>query len=146
MIAENKTYSEKLRDPRWQQLRLKILERDEWTCQKCYSGEKTLCVHHLYYVKGREPWEYNLDELVTTCEDCHQQETLDVNTATDQLVKEIKKKLLFSDNIMDVSTGFRNMEKPLLPIFPAALAEFLQNEERVDKMVSQFLNNGKPTN
>lgn len=66
-----KTYSEKLRDPRWQQMRLKIMERDKFTCQFCGSTEKTLNVHHKLYSKGAEPWEYDERILVTCCEDCH---------------------------------------------------------------------------
>ena len=34
-------YSEKLRDPRWQKARLKVLERDNWTCVNCGETERT---------------------------------------------------------------------------------------------------------
>ena len=67
-----KTYSEKLRDPRWQKMRLKVMERDGFTCQFCRSTEKTLNVHHKHYDKGAEPWEYAPEVLVTCCEECHQ--------------------------------------------------------------------------
>lgn len=70
-----KTYSEKLRDPRWQRLRLKVMERDDWTCQHCQATEKTLNVHHRIYLRGREPWDYAPDLLITLCEDCHKEET-----------------------------------------------------------------------
>jgi len=30
-----------------------------------------LHVHHLYYVKGRDPWEYPDFALVPLCDDCH---------------------------------------------------------------------------
>ena len=30
-----------------------------------------LNVHHTYYIKGRKPWEYGNDTLVTLCENCH---------------------------------------------------------------------------
>lgn len=65
------TYSEKLKDPRWQKKRLKILERDHFRCMDCFSDEKTLHVHHLFYSKGLEPWEYNDQQLLTLCEHCH---------------------------------------------------------------------------
>lgn len=32
---------------------------------------KALNVHHKYYVKGRTPWEYDNDALITLCQDCH---------------------------------------------------------------------------
>lgn len=66
-----KTYSEKLKDPRWQQMRLKVMERDQFTCRKCRSKDKTLNVHHLAYAKGKAPWEYDGEALMTLCEECH---------------------------------------------------------------------------
>lgn len=66
-----KTYAEKLKDPRWQRRRLEILSRDEFTCQNCFGSEETLHVHHALYRKGRDPWEYDDDELITLCETCH---------------------------------------------------------------------------
>lgn len=65
------TYSEKLKDPRWQRKRLEILNRDDFTCRGCGSKEKTLHVHHMYYLKGAEPWEYHNNSLFTYCFECH---------------------------------------------------------------------------
>ncbi len=66
------TYSEKLKDPRWQKKRLQILERDAWTCKHCKATDKTLHVHHVVYHKGFDPWEYEDLEYITLCWDCHQ--------------------------------------------------------------------------
>ena len=66
-------YSEKLQDPRWQRRRLEIMELNEWMCQHCYATNKTLSVHHKYYVSGREPWEYRDEALITLCNDCHRE-------------------------------------------------------------------------
>lgn len=68
------TYKEKLKDPRWQKKRLKILERDNWKCRCCTDDLKMLVVHHLVYYSNRDPWEYEDDELITFCEDCHEYE------------------------------------------------------------------------
>lgn len=68
------TYSEKLKHPKWQQMRLRVLERDQFSCQCCGDKDSTLHVHHTYYVKGRDPWEYAPSSLVTLCEVCHSQE------------------------------------------------------------------------
>jgi hypothetical protein len=67
-------YAEKLRDPRWQKKRLRILERDNWKCQCCYSTTSALHVHHLHYTRGKEPWEYEDKSLVVLCEQCHKEE------------------------------------------------------------------------
>ncbi len=66
------TYAEKLKDPRWQKKRLEIFHRDNWTCQECHSKDKTLTVHHKYYIYHREPWDYDNALLITLCEECHQ--------------------------------------------------------------------------
>ena len=52
-------------------MRLKIMERDGFTCQFCNAKDKTLNVHHKYYQKGLEPWEYDDYTFVTCCEECH---------------------------------------------------------------------------
>jgi hypothetical protein len=66
-----KTYWEKLKDPRWQKKRLEVLQRDEFRCRNCHSESKTLNVHHAFYERGREPWEYDGECLLTLCEECH---------------------------------------------------------------------------
>jgi 5-methylcytosine-specific restriction endonuclease McrA len=71
-VETKKSYAEKLKDPRWQKMRLQILERDNWMCQHCFATEKTLHVHHLAYAKGREPWDYPKGHLLTLCSDCHE--------------------------------------------------------------------------
>lgn len=68
------TYSEKLHDPRWLQRRAEIFERKGRKCTDCECGpgaEGPLQVHHLYYIKGREPWEYDDDHLIPLCDSCH---------------------------------------------------------------------------
>lgn len=64
------TYSDKLKDPRWQRKRLKIFERDKFTCRDCGAESKTLHVHHCHYEKGA-PWDTEDRFLLTLCEDCH---------------------------------------------------------------------------
>lgn len=66
------SYSEKLKDPRWQKKRLEVLERAGWKCEGCGDAANTLHVHHGHYVKGREPWEYPAHVLWSLCEDCHE--------------------------------------------------------------------------
>ncbi|MCP4345705.1 MAG: AAA family ATPase [Desulfobacterales bacterium] len=67
-------YSEKLKDPRWQKKRLEIFQRDNWTCQEpdCGDTATTLVVHHKQYIPDVEPWEYEDEDLVTLCVNCHE--------------------------------------------------------------------------
>lgn len=66
------TYSQKLKDPRWQKKRLEILNRDQWTCRECQTTSETLHVHHCLYQKGKEPWEYDDRWLMALCDPCHE--------------------------------------------------------------------------
>lgn len=65
------TYSEKLKDPRWQKKRLEIMELDGWQCRQCGRDDKTLHTHHIFYVRGRQPWEYPNQAFICLCDDCH---------------------------------------------------------------------------
>lgn len=65
------TYSEKLKDPRWQKKRIDILGRDNLTCQLCSDTTTELQVHHKSYKWGNEPWEYEDDNFITLCKHCH---------------------------------------------------------------------------
>ena len=45
-----KTYSQKLRDPKWQKKRLEVLQRDEFCCQLCNDKETELHIHHILII------------------------------------------------------------------------------------------------
>lgn len=64
-------YAEKLKDPRWQMRRWEILERDDYTCQRCLETDGVLNVHHIRYTPRCEPWDSPDDDLITLCENCH---------------------------------------------------------------------------
>lgn len=64
-------YLELLKDPKWQKKRLFIFERDNYQCQCCFDKKTTLVVHHKRYDRNKNPWEYENDNLITLCEDCH---------------------------------------------------------------------------
>lgn len=64
-------YSERLKHPKWQRKRLEIMHRDNFTCVKCGTDNKMLHVHHNKYYWNRNPWDYDNEELMTLCNDCH---------------------------------------------------------------------------
>ena len=126
-----KTYSEKLKDPRWQKLRLQVFERDEFTCRKCDCKENTLTVHHRKYHKSGNPWDIDVDYLVTLCEHCHKN------------VEDNKKEILeflidqnyfigldrYNTSLVELLSGI--LENPsLLPIIQALIRDF--NDIRCD--------------
>lgn len=72
------TYSEKLRDSRWQKKRLEVLQREDFKCQWCkmihgvdLDQNQEVQVHHGYYEKGLDPWEYDSDSLFCLCKEHH---------------------------------------------------------------------------
>lgn len=65
------TYWEKLKDPRWQRLRLEMFNRAGWACENCGSKSDTLHLHHGYYERGKDPWDYLQESLHVLCENCH---------------------------------------------------------------------------
>lgn len=68
---------------------MQVFEKDNWECLRCDCENKTLHAHHLEYENGKDPWDYNIADIVTLCEDCH---TLahDENHS-EQIFKEIRK-------------------------------------------------------
>jgi hypothetical protein len=71
-----KTYAEKLKDPRWHAFRGRAFDYHRKDCQCC--GQETdfskgLHVHHLKYIKGREPWEYDMEDVMILCGFCHEE-------------------------------------------------------------------------
>ena len=69
-------YAEKLKDPRWQKKRLKILERDGWKCNLCKCDADTLHIHHLEYT-SKDPWDEPNKNLITLCKYCHDAVSID---------------------------------------------------------------------
>ena len=66
-----RTYTDQLKDPRWQRKRLEVMQRADFSCEDCYSTDETLHIHHTYYEKGLLPWEYPDQSLRCLCEECH---------------------------------------------------------------------------
>lgn len=71
---KKKTYWDKLKDPRWQKLRLEAMQDRDFHCEVCFDGESTLNVHHKEYFKDFDPWDYEIDQLAVLCEGCHEQQ------------------------------------------------------------------------
>lgn len=65
-------FFEKYKSPLWQKKRLEVLEMAEWTCEACQDTKSQLHVHHKKYFKGRDPWQYENDQLAVLCESCHE--------------------------------------------------------------------------
>lgn len=56
-------------DPRWQRLRLQVMDRDAWRCVACGDTKSTLHVHHKRYCG--DIWDSPPEDLQTLCNSCH---------------------------------------------------------------------------
>lgn len=95
-------YSEQYKNPKWQKLRLKILERDNWACQRCGDDESQLQVHHRCYIYGNKTWEYHELDLVTLCNDCHKEEKDGMGEEMGSLTQVLRRKL-FSNHVNEIN-------------------------------------------
>ena len=134
------TYSEKLKDPRWQKKRLEILQRDDFTCRICKDTESTLMVHHKTYLKDTEPWDYPDNYFVTLCESCHESEKEQMNEAMGYLIEDIKLKFPASD-VLTIACAFNNLDcKHGCDLTANAISYAFQSDEIMDYLVEKYLN------
>ena len=103
------TYQEKLKDPRWQKKRLAIMERDEWTCQECRNNKSQLHVHHKFYIKGNDPWDYPDEALTTLCGESHEIESNNRKACEYELIHSLKRLFTVSE-LRSIVRGFEDMD------------------------------------
>jgi 5-methylcytosine-specific restriction enzyme A len=61
----------------WQHKRIEALERDNNECQKCKAKglySEADCVHHKKYVRNCPELALDLDNLISLCNSCHDEE------------------------------------------------------------------------
>lgn len=92
------SFSEQYKHPNWQKKRLEILERDQFTCQRCGDTESTLHVHHTYYGSNLKLWEYGDRGLITLCEECHEK-VHGISQSIKHMVTELLNKYRDGDDI-----------------------------------------------
>jgi hypothetical protein len=133
-------YSEKLLDPRWQKKRLEVFQRDGFACQYCFDTESTLAVHHLYYEKGKEPWDYPLEALITLCSDCHELETQERPKAEAKLLFYLRKKGFNENSLVEFAESIDYMELCQTPeIVMSAISEGIRDKELQQWLINRML-------
>lgn len=133
MADKKSQYLEKLRDPRWQKLRLEIFERDQWTCQSCYDTDSTLHVHHKYYIfDNRDPWDYPPSLLITLCEACHEEEKEAMAEVEHDIIRMLKIKFL-AGPLRDLAQGIHAMNLQHAPEVVASAYSYAFSDPEVQK-------------
>ncbi len=145
-MAATKTYYEKLRDPRWQKKRLAVLDAAGWRCEECGAEGRELHVHHGYYGKGLDPWDYSDKTLHTLCDNCHE--------IAEQLLAEIRERIgrLRFAGLSDLLSRLESLEgrvivqdlprptlKTVMDSVPDALREAIDSGELTDDEEIEFL-------
>ena len=123
-----KTYAEKLKDPRWQRKRLEIFKRDGFACNKCGDKDETLHIHHRFYTKYKDPWNYPDESLVTLCVYCHEYETDNISEAIDGVLKFLKLHL-YSDAIILLNAKLKRTFRGRYDKYDQSnnIADFIEN-------------------
>ena len=104
------SYTELLRDPRWQKKRLEIMSRDNFKCCNCGTDKVNLQVHHLDYYDYKRPWDYPENLLITLCEKCHQEEQVRFRHENLLLVA-LRDKGFLAGDILALSTQINSNDK-----------------------------------
>jgi hypothetical protein len=135
------TYSDKLKDPRWQKKRLEILERDNWTCQWCQDTQNTLHVHHMKY--NGDPWDADSDHLITLCYSCHESIDSGFNEAGQKLINAFKSKAFAAEHLLKLAKAVESGQLRGLPYEPTTdIISFLFSDIDSFHLLSIRFNNG----
>lgn len=132
-------YSDLLKDPRWQKLRLKIFDRDGWKCRVCECEAKTLHVHHKKYVWGANPWDSPPEDLITVCENCHSEYREGIRAAENHMLVSLRKAGYWPQDIVliaDALAGFKDKRW----LIPNLLNYFSRNEQSLMQQWRKIVN------
>ena len=127
---KKESYYDLLKSPKWQKKRLEILQRDEFKCTFCESDDKQLHVHHIYYLKGKKPWEYDNDMYKTLCDECHDLHHRFIEPVYENLNVKVRKQDLYYEVTALIMMLERNKNNSIQD--PALI--LIQNPEYLDKI------------
>ena len=63
-------YNRLLEDKRWKEFRLKVLSERGNKCE-CCGGTDVLQIHHTFYIRGKMPRAYDINDMRVLCRTCH---------------------------------------------------------------------------
>jgi hypothetical protein len=126
-------YAEKLKDPRWQQKRLRIFNRDGFQCKACQDTKKTLHVHHLSYSHSRDPWDTPDELLITLCFECHEEETEQRKASEDSLLWWLKRRGFLCFDLDEITNGLEYMENGRNNYEIACAMSWVLQDEKIQK-------------
>lgn len=135
-----RTYAVKFKDPRWQKRRLEVMNDFGWHCQMCMDSDTTLHVHHRYYRRDTDPWDYPDTAFAVLCETCHEEETPRRKAAQQRLIEAVMSQL-FARDTLDLAAAIASaLDTAGLPeVTCTALCLKLEDREAVNALVSDYM-------
>jgi hypothetical protein len=70
-LSSREAFFNLYKDPRWKEFSARVRTFHANVCASCRASNKTTQVHHWKYHPGRNPWEYDMGEVVLLCGGCH---------------------------------------------------------------------------
>jgi len=133
-------YTKKFKDPLWQEKRLRIMERDMFSCRSCFRKDNTLNVHHKYYILDKDPWDYEDGALVTLCEECHELEHSEKKQYEQLLIQTLYNSGFLADDLREIACGFNSFKMDDHPkVVASAISIFLSKVKNQKKIVNDFV-------
>ncbi len=130
-------FSAQYRHPKWQKLRLKVLERDKFKCRLCDDDKTQLHAHHINYKSGKRCWDYPVSDLITLCVPCHD--------CVGSMIKLLRKAMICRDEFsMLLSVLTIIIENPTTECFAAI--ELISLKPHMAREVINFLSDTKTKN
>lgn len=129
---KKKNYSDKLKNPNWQKKRLEVLNLRGFKCELCGCETKELHVHHRFYLKGRDIWEYDNDVFQVLCCDCHEKEHSKINKQI-EVVPEKYKKLIYD---IEACSEIRGDNLESISFIIEAYLKYIQDEDFLSNLAT----------
>lgn len=142
-------FKEQYKHPKWQKRRIdymnQLIESNDLhnpICEWCQSDEKQLHLHHIQYKNDFKIWEYEDDELILLCSDCHS-EIHKINEEIKSYLNEASKCNEVFLSIYEVLYLMNNMNICLIHVPDLILnsLKFAGNYEVIKKFEKKFRNN-----
>jgi hypothetical protein len=147
------SYLMKLKSPKWQKKRLEILNLRNFKCEICGNEERELHVHHRFYLKGRQPWQYDNDVFQVLCSNCHENHHSESKESIKEVIpKKYEKLFLFIESIdffdidnlifildqdnnnHDINETFRLLSNALNSGWLDSALDVIRNKEQIENL------------
>ena len=68
---KSQRYNDYLQSDHWKQLRLSVLKRANFKCERCASDKIITDAHHVHHINYRNLIDVGMTDLMAVCERCH---------------------------------------------------------------------------